>query len=216
MPLISLIEDNLNFVLSLGIPACSLSAAQNSGQSIGQLYNGIQNLKYKIVYVTPEKLAASPPLLNVVEDLFKRKLIDRFVIDEVHCVSAWGQDFRPDYLKLSVLHSHYPGVPILGLTATATQRVRDDVVARLGIEDDVTIFQSSFNRKNLSYEIRDKKQLTDVDLDLSKLLKTRFQGKSGIIYCTSRKECERLTEVLQRNHKIKCAFYHGQLSYTQR
>ena len=103
MPLLSLIEDNLNFVLDLGIPACSLSAATNSkneDKKIGHYYGEIKQMVYKIVYLTPEKLVKSPALMATLDDLYRTKKIDRFVIDEVHCVSHWGQDFRKDYLHL--------------------------------------------------------------------------------------------------------------------
>ena len=87
----------------------------------------------------------------------KNPKIDRFVIDEVHCVSHWGQDFRKDYLELYILKQNYPKVPLLGLTATATEKVKDDIAKSLGIKNRVIYFQSSFNRPNLFYEIRNKK-----------------------------------------------------------
>ena len=138
------------------------------------------------------------------------------MIDEVHCVSHWGQDFRKDYLHLDILKKRFPTCPILGLTATATQKVKDDIAKRLGITNKVIYFQSSFNRPNLLYEIRDKKQIKDIEHDVKIMLKTRFAGKSGIIYCVSRKDCERLAENLRRNHKIKCDFYHAELPYSRR
>ena len=143
MPLLSLIEDNLNFVLDLGIPACSLSAASNSKseeKKMGHYYQEIRNMEFKIVYLTPEKLVKSPGLLSTLDDLYKCQKIDRFVIDEVHCVSHWGQDFRKDYLHLDQLKKRYPAIPILGLTATATIKVKDDIVGRLGIRNDVVCF----------------------------------------------------------------------------
>ena len=142
--------------------------------------------------------------------------IDRFVIDEVHCVSNWGQDFRKDYLELKFLKKRYPNVPILGLTATATVKVKDDIAKQLNIKNKVIYFQSSFNRPNLIYEIRDKKNIKDVEKDVSIMLKTRFKGKSGIIYCISRKDCEKLAENLKRSHKVKCDFYHADLPYDRR
>ena len=215
MPLLSLIEDNLNFVLDLAIPAVSLSVGntQKEDKKIGQLYNEIRELRHKLVYLTPEKLVKSPALLEVMTELYRENKIDRFVIDEVHCVSHWGQDFRKDYLHLNLLKQRYPTVPILGLTATATQKVKDDMAKRLGIKNTVYYFQSSFNRPNLIYEIRNKKQLKSIDSDVVNLLQTRFRNKSGIIYCLSRKDCEKLSETLKRNYKIKCDFYHAELPY---
>jgi bloom syndrome protein len=87
---------------------------------MGQLYNEVRQVKHKIVYLTPEKLVASQALMTVLDELYARDLLDRFVIDEVHCVSHWGQDFRKDYLNLDILKRRFPSVPLLGLTATAT------------------------------------------------------------------------------------------------
>ena len=160
MPLLSLIEDNLQFVEELGIPSCSLSTNGNSQKEerrISELYREIRQLKYKLVYLTPERLVKSPALLGLIDYLASQGSIDRFVIDEVHCVSHWGQDFRKDYLHLDFLKDKYPKVPLLCLTATATIKVKDDITKRLKIDRDYAFFQSSFNRPNLIYEIRDKK-----------------------------------------------------------
>ena len=129
MPLLSLIEDNLNFVLELGIAACSLSMGdkRSEDKKIGMIYSEIKQMRYKIVYLTPEKIVNSPGLISTLEELYSYDMIDRFVIDEVHCVSHWGQDFRKDYLELAILKRRFPKVPILGLTATATQKVKDDI-----------------------------------------------------------------------------------------
>lgn len=114
---------------------------------------------------------------------------------------------------MDILKKRFPEVPILGLTATATQKVKDDMAKRLGIKNTVYYFQSSFNRPNLIYEIRNKKSLKSIDADLVNLLQTRFKNKSGIIYCVSRKDCEKLAETLKRNYKIACDFYHAELPY---
>ena len=203
MPLLSLIEDNLQFVVDLGIPSCSLSTnstSQKEEKRISDLYRDIRAIKYKLVYLTPERLVKSPGLLSLIDYLASIHKIDRFVIDEVHCVSSWGQDFRKDYLHLDFLKDKYPTVPLLCLTATATIKVKDDIVKRLKIDKDYAFFQSSFNRPNLVYEIRDKKQFKNVNDDLVQMLRTRFRGKSGIIYCISRKECEKLAEILSKNY----------------
>ena len=219
MPLLSLIEDNLSFVEALGIPACSMSSCSQSQKEenrIRELYSDIRQLKYKLVYLTPERLVKSPALMGMIDYLATQNRVDRFVIDEVHCVSHWGQDFRKDYLHLDFLKDKYPKVPLLCLTATATIKVKDDIVKRLKIDKDYAFFQSSFNRPNLIYEIRDKKQFKNVNDDLVQMLRTRFRGKSGIVYCISRKECEKLAEVLKRNYQMKCDFYHAELSYNKR
>ena len=173
-------------------------------------------LHYKIVYVTPEKIASSPGLQGTLAELYAQGKIDRFVIDEVHCCSHWGQDFRKDYLNLSELRRRFPKVPLLGLTATATVKVKDDIAKILGITNSVLYFQSSFNRPNLQFEIRDKKALKNIDYDVATLLNTRFKGKSGLIYCISRKDCEKLAEALKRNHGVPCDFYHADLPVNRR
>ena len=154
--------------------------------------------------------------MSTLDELYQRNKIDRFVIDEVHCVSHWGQDFRKDYLHLDILKKKYPTVPLLCLTATATVKVKEDIAKRLGIRNKVVYFQSSFNRPNLVYEIRDKKSVKNIETDVSQMLRTRFKNKSGIIYCISRKDCERLSENLRKNHQIKCDFYHADLPYARR
>jgi superfamily II DNA helicase RecQ len=103
-------------------------------------------------------------------------------------------------LHLDILKKKYPTVPLLCLTATATVKVKEDIAKRLGIRNKVVYFQSSFNRPNLVYEIRDKKTVKNIETDVSNMLRTRFKNKSGIIYCISRKDCERLSENLRKNH----------------
>ena len=115
-----------------------------------------------------------------------------------------------------MLKKRYPKVPLLGLTATATQKVKDDIAKRLGITKKVIYFQSSFNRANLIYEIRDKKKIKNIENDIKVMLTTRFKGKCGIIYCISRKDCEKLAENLKRNYRIACDFYHADLPYARR
>ena len=138
MPLLSLIEDNFNFVRSVGIDAVNLSDGTPRNQQI--ILQEVAAMKYKLVYTTPERLEASMSLREVIDELYGQNLIERFVIDEVHCVSAWGSDFRPDYAKLSSLKERYPSVPLLGLTATASSDVKSDIQVKLGIKDKVIYF----------------------------------------------------------------------------
>ncbi len=211
MPLLSLIEDNFNFVKNLGIPAVSLSIHNKFDEKrVNNYLSEIRNLQYKLVYLTPEKLVNSSGLTSTLQFLYKQKKINWFVIDEVHCVSHWGQDFRADYLNLDVLKTNFPSVPILGLTATATLNVKEDIVKRLKLNKPI-YFQSSFNRPNLLYEIKLKKTCKNIENDLVNLLQNRFKNKSGIIYCQSRKDCEQLCEKLSTQHLIKCSYYHAEL-----
>ena len=115
----------------------------------------MRELKYKLLFITPEKIIQNKNAKDLIQSLYNNSQINRFVIDEVHCVSHWGQDFRGDYLKLSCLKLNFPGVPLLGLTATATEQVKLDIAKILKMED-VKYFQSSFNRPNLHYEILPK------------------------------------------------------------
>lgn len=109
----------------------------------------------KIIYTTPEKIENSEIIKSILDELYRNDKLDRFVIDEAHCVSGWGNDFRPDYLKLCFLKKSYPIVPMIALTATATEKVKEEIIERLGMNG-ALYFQSSFNRKNLVYEIRKK------------------------------------------------------------
>jgi len=199
MPLISLIEDNLAYVRdTLGLPAVALTSqgkTKKEEKKNANIYGEIRNLQHFIVYLTPEKLTHSNALINMMDQMYANNHIARFVIDEVHCVSHWGQDFRKDYLSLSMLKERFPKTPVLGLTATATIKVKDDINKRLGMKDTI-FFQSSFNRPNLFYEIRDKKATKNALDDLVQMIKARYRGQSGIIYCITRKDCERLAETL--------------------
>lgn len=159
-------------------------------------------------------MVASQTLKNIIGNLEKNGEVKRFVIDEVHCMSHWGQDFRKDYLDLSNLKRWFPSVPILGLTATATEKVKIDIVQRLGIQHTVQYFQSSFNRPNLKYEIVSKKGNNTMD-DIVRRIKTDFNDQCGIIYCLSRKDCEKVCKQLKAR-KITCDFYHADLSKEKR
>lgn len=132
------------------------------------------------------------------------------MIDEVHCVSHWGQDFRKDYRDLSLLRVRYPKVPMTCLTATATVPVKYDIVSILKLRN-VCYFQSSFNRPNLIYKIRDKSKVKNIVEDIIVIIKEKFLYKCGIIYCLSRQECEQLCGQLAE-YEVKCDFYHGRMS----
>lgn len=157
--------------------------------------------KTKLLYVAPESLSKED---NV--EFLKKIKISFFAVDEAHCISEWGHDFRPEYRKIRALVESIADVPIIALTATATEKVRLDIKKSLGIMDAVD-FRSSFNRANLYYEIRPKTQ--HVDRDIIKFIK-KHPGKSVIIYCLSRKKVEALAEVLRMNG-VKAAPYHAGL-----
>ncbi|XP_010533955.1 PREDICTED: ATP-dependent DNA helicase Q-like 4A isoform X2 [Tarenaya hassleriana] len=212
-PLVSLIQDQIMNLLQTNITAAYLSASMEWAEQLEILRElGSDHSKYKLLYVTPEKVAKSDSLLRHLESLNARSLLARIVIDEAHCVSQWGHDFRPDYQGLGILKQKFPNVPMLALTATATASVKEDVVQALGLVNCV-VFRQSFNRPNLRYCVvsKTKKCLEDID----KFIKENHFDECGIIYCLSRMDCEKVAERLQEfGHKA--TYYHGSMDPSQR
>eukprot|EP01028_Stygiella_incarcerata_P003169 TRINITY_DN1605_c0_g1_i3.p1 TRINITY_DN1605_c0_g1~~TRINITY_DN1605_c0_g1_i3.p1 ORF type:complete len:773 (-),score=235.74 TRINITY_DN1605_c0_g1_i3:96-2414(-) len=161
---------------------------EESKAIIAACYRG----EVKFLYVTPERVVRSAWLTRTFQDLDARHLLARFVVDEAHCVSQWGHDFRPEYSQLHVLKENFPSCPVMALTATATQRVFEDVVQKMGMKDCV-LFKSSFNRENLHYEILKRKN--GFQQIKERILKD-FRGMCGIVYCFSQADCEKLAEYL--------------------
>ena len=131
------------------------------------------------------------------------------MIDEAHCLSQWGHDFRPDYKELISLKIKYPSVPIMALTATATTLVQADIIQNLSITNCVRFCQG-FNRPNLWYRVLRKSK--NVQVDIVSFIKSNYQGQSGIIYCISKKECEVMAETLTSKYGLKASFYHAGLA----
>ncbi|XP_055816296.1 ATP-dependent DNA helicase Q-like 4A isoform X2 [Solanum dulcamara] len=212
-PLVSLIQDQIMHLLQVNIPAAYLSSNMEwtEQQEILRELNS-DGSKYKFLYVTPEKVAKSDVLLRHLESLHTRESLARIVIDEAHCVSQWGHDFRPDYQGLGILKQKFPTVPVLALTATATISVKEDVVQALGLANCI-IFRQSFNRPNLRYTVilKTKKCLEDI----GSFIQNNHYDQCGIIYCLSRMDCERVAEKLQE-YGHKAAFYHGSMDGAQR
>ncbi|KAF9685004.1 hypothetical protein SADUNF_Sadunf03G0009200 [Salix dunnii] len=212
-PLVSLIQDQIMHLLQANIPAAYLSANMEWTEQQEILRELCSDYcKYKLLYVTPEKVAKSDVLLRNLESLNGRGLLARIVIDEAHCVSQWGHDFRPDYKELGILKKKFEKTPVLALTATATASVKEDVVQALGLVDCI-VFRQSFNRPNLWYSVipKTKKCLEDID----KFIRENHFDECGIIYCLSRMDCEKVAEKLQEcGHKT--AFYHGNMDAAQR
>lgn len=205
-PLRSLIHDQVTKLKLLDIPTEALTGdtdPEKVAEIMRDLRSGRPNLK--LLYLTPEKISASEAINSIFHSLNDKKLLSRFVIDEAHCVSQWGHDFRPDYKKLCELRMKYPNVPIMALTATATPRVRVDILHQLRI-DKPKWFIQSFNRPNLKFEVLPKKKETIHEI--ATLIKSRFYNKSGIIYCLSRNECENVAQQLV-NQRIRASEYHA-------
>ncbi|XP_068647956.1 ATP-dependent DNA helicase Q-like 1 isoform X2 [Aristolochia californica] len=214
-PLLSLIQDQIATLnLKFGIPATFL----NSQQSATQVSAVICELRKskpscKLLYVTPERIAGNLSFMEILKSLYQKEQLARFVIDEAHCVSQWGHDFRPDYRGLGCLKQNFPRVPIMALTATATQHVQKDILNALRIPH-ALVLETSFDRPNLKYEVIGKNK--DSLKQLGELLKDHFQNKCGIVYCLSKSECVDVSNYLNQKCNIKSVYYHAGLAAKQR
>ncbi|XP_025200785.1 Bloom syndrome protein homolog isoform X2 [Melanaphis sacchari] len=213
-PLKSLVIDQTEKLKSLDIPTAHLLGNmpyEEENSIFTKLCMSEPGLK--MLYVTPEKIAASMKLGQVLNNLHCRGKLARLVIDEAHCVSHWGHDFRPDYKRLGEFRKKYPDVPIMALTATATPRVREDVLHQLQISG-TKLFLSSFNRPNLLYKVVPKKGKSAL-AEIANLIKEKYKNQSGIIYCLSRNECDN-TATFMCNEGIKAISYHAGLTDSKR
>ncbi|CAE6416008.1 unnamed protein product [Rhizoctonia solani] len=165
--------------------------------------------KPALVYVTPEKLEMSGDMRNILDNLMRQGQLARFVIDEAHCVSTWGRDFREAYQGLGFLRQSYPGIPVMALTATANAKVRQDVIVKLGITGCEELVQS-FNRPNLHYEVRKKNK--GVVTDIANYIRAHHHEQTGVIYCLSRAKCEEVAKELRNKHDITARHYHAAMT----
>ncbi|XP_034444312.1 Bloom syndrome protein homolog isoform X1 [Hippoglossus hippoglossus] len=207
-PLKSLIVDQVQKLTTLDIPATSLSGGKSDSE-VGKIYMQLSRKDpiVKLLYVTPEKISASNKLVSTLHNLYERGLLTRFVIDEAHCVSQWGHDFRPDYKKLHELRQKFPNVPMMALTATATPRVQKDILNQLNMSRP-QVFTMSFNRTNLKYAVLPKKP-KKVDEDCINWIKKHYPRDSGIVYCLSRNDCDAMAQSLQRAGILGLAYHAG-------
>uniref|UniRef100_A0A669C8H9 RecQ-like DNA helicase BLM n=1 Tax=Oreochromis niloticus TaxID=8128 RepID=A0A669C8H9_ORENI len=213
-PLKSLIVDQVQKLTTLDIPATSLSGDKSDSEA-SRIYMQLSRKDpiIKLLYVTPEKLSASNRLISALQNLYERGLLARFIIDEAHCVSQWGHDFRPDYKKLHELRQKFPNVAMMALTATATPRVQKDILNQLNMSRP-QVFTMSFNRTNLKYAVLPKKP-KKVDEDCTSWIKKHYPRDSGIVYCLSRNDCDAMAESLQRAG-LSALSYHAGLSDSDR
>ncbi|NXC09159.1 BLM protein, partial [Orthonyx spaldingii] len=207
-PLRSLIIDQVQKLKTLDIAATYLTGDRTDADA-SKIYMQLSKKDpvIKLLYVTPEKVCASSRLMSALENLYDRKLLARFVIDEAHCVSQWGHDFRQDYKRLNMLRRKFRSVPMMALTATANPRVQKDIQNQLEMLKP-QVFTMSFNRHNLKYDVLPKKP-KKVAMDCLEWIKKYHPHDSGIIYCLSRHECDTTAAILQKEGLAALAYHAG-------
>lgn len=204
-PLIALMQDQVDALAEVGVRAAFLNSTQSFEEAM-RIERLMRAGELDLVYIAPERLMTQRCL-----ELLSVTPLALFAIDEAHCVSQWGHDFRPEYIKLSVLHERFPDVPRIALTATADQQTRDEIIHRLQLENALQ-FVSSFDRPNIRYQIVEKangkKQLLD-------FIQAQHSGDAGIVYCLSRKKVEEMAEFLNENG-ITALPYHAGMEQSER
>ncbi|MDB5762051.1 MAG: recQ [Herminiimonas sp.] len=198
-PLIALMQDQVDALAEVGVRAAFLNSTQTYEES-ARIERSVRNGDLDLVYVAPERLM-TPRCL----DLLEASKIALFAIDEAHCVSQWGHDFRPEYIKLSVLHERFPAVPRIALTATADHQTRAEIAKRLQLEN-AQQFVSSFDRPNIRYQIVEKANGRKQVLDF---IESEHPGDAGIVYCLSRKKVEETAEFLNANGVAALPYHAG-------
>ena len=183
-PLIALMQDQVSALREAGVRAAFLNSSLSSADAAA-VERGLAAGDYDLLYVAPERLLMTRFLLQL-ERLQASAQLALFAIDEAHCVSQWGHDFRPEYMQLSLLHERFPGVPRIALTATADRVTREEIVLRLGLEG-ARLFVSSFDRPNIRYRIVEK---ANARAQLLAFLRAEHAGEAGIVYCLSRRKVE--------------------------
>ena len=205
-PLISLMKDQVEALCANGISAGALNSSNDDTENAA-LRRACMEGKLKLLYISPEKLLAEANYL--LRDMH----VSLFAIDEAHCISQWGHDFRPEYAQMGILHQQFPQVPIIALTATADKITREDIIKQLHLNHP-RIFISSFDRPNLSLTVKRGYQQKEKSKAIIDFI-ARHPGESGIIYCMSRSKTESVAQMLQKQG-IRAAVYHAGLSPTRR
>ncbi|KAG8813723.1 ATP-dependent DNA helicase sgs1, partial [Serendipita sp. 399] len=206
-PLLALIDNQVSELQRLGVDAVASNSTQSSeeaNETLRRLHN--PNKLPAIVYLSPEKIVDSGSIREALKARHAGGQIARFVVDEAHCMSEWGRNFRSKYLELKTLRTDYPSVPIMALTATATDKCVEDVVNLLQMKDCVRLKQS-FNRSNLSYQVVQKKS-NGMDA-IGAWIQRNHPRSTGVVYCISRNDCERFAEILKDKYKLSVGFYHA-------
>lgn len=203
-PLIALMHDQVGALHEAGVEAAFLNSTL-SGEEANAVEKRLLRGEITMLYAAPERVA-TPRFLALLESLHERGQLALFAIDEAHCVSQWGHDFRPEYRALAVLHERFAGVPRIALTATADHLTRADIVQHLQLQD-ARQFISSFDRPNIRYAIVEKK---DATLQLLRFIQREHEGEAGIVYCQSRKRVEEMAQTLCQE-RIDALPYHAGL-----
>nr|WP_255507763.1 RecQ family ATP-dependent DNA helicase [Ottowia sp. GY511] len=203
-PLIALMHDQVGALDEVGVPAAFLNSTQDWSQT-EEIERQLLAGQLTLLYAAPERVA-TPRFLGLLDSLHAHGQLSLFAIDEAHCVSQWGHDFRPEYRQLTVLHERWADVPRIALTATADATTRADIVERLQLQD-AAQFVSSFDRPNIRYTIVEKR---DPTRQLLQFIEREHEGEAGIVYCQSRKRVEELAQTLC-DHGIDALPYHAGL-----
>jgi len=198
-PLIALMQDQVDALRQLGIKAAYLNSTLDYEAS-REVERQLLDKQLDLLYIAPERLTTQPML-----ELLDRSSIALFAIDEAHCVSQWGHDFRPEYQQLKILHQRYPDVPRIALTATADKRTQDEIITQLQLENAV-VFTTSFDRPNIRYSINDAAQSRE---HLWRFIQQEHPEDSGIVYCLSRKKVEAIAEWLQLKGRTALPYHAG-------
>lgn len=216
-PLLSLIQDQVMGLAALGIPAHMLTSTTNK-EIEKFIYKALEKGEgeLKILHVTPEKISKSKRFMSKLEKCHHAGRLSLVAIDEAHCCSQWGHDFRPDYKNLGILKIQFPSVPMIALTATATSKVQMDLIEMLHIPRSVK-FVSTVNRPNLFYRVYEKSSVGKVVIDeIANFISESYpNNESGIVYCFSRKECEQVAKEL-RGRGISADYYHADMDVVAR
>ena len=202
-PLIALMHDQVGALHEAGVSAAFLNSTLNPEEA-QDIEQRLRRGEITLLYAAPERVT-TPRFLALLDALYAQNLLSLFAIDEAHCVSQWGHDFRPDYRGLTILHERFPGTPRLALTATADALTRDDIVERLQLEN-ARLFISSFDRPNIRYTIVEKK---DASAQLLRFIEREHEGEAGVVYCQSRKRVEEVAEMLAQTGMDALPYHAG-------
>jgi bloom syndrome protein len=216
-PLIALIQDQVTLLDSMGIGAAGLSC-QMSAEELEATYDRLLgDPTFKLIYVTPERIGRNERFVKILAELHRRGFLQRVVVDEAHCISEWGHDFRKDYRRLSVLKETMPTLPIMAVTGTCTPSVRKDIVEQLGMVGSSSlpsqhyVLQTSFNRPNLWFQVASKSDEAPMADMLFYILNQQLSQKCGIVYALTTKDAERLAEFFAE-HGLSTTYYHGAMT----